>query len=256
MNYKKIACLAFSVAMTASLFAGCAAKPAPAPAPSGTAVSATTKLVKPGEATPRNQTLYVNGLQWGAVSSFNPLAASPAWPIAIGAGRNLTYETLFMFNQLDGSLQPLLGSKYVWTDDHTLTVTMNKDAKWNDGKALTADDVAYTYNLGKKYDVSFKGYWDFLESVTATDASTVTIKLSKTNYNRLTILESLSGLYILPKHVWEALETKDNNSIVDIRKEVNATPVGSGPYKVFFYNDQKITIARDDNYWCWKLTKC
>jgi peptide/nickel transport system substrate-binding protein len=247
MNYKKIACLAFSVAMTASLFAGCASKPTPAPAATGKATA--TKLVNAGDATPRNQTLYVNGLQWGAPANFNPLAASPAWPIAIGGGRDLTYETLFMFNQLDGSLQPLLGSKYTWTDDHTLTVTMNKDAHWNDGKPLTADDVAYTYNLGKKYDVSFKGYWDYLESVTATDASTVTIKLSKTNYNRLTILESLSGLYILPKHIWEALETKDNNSIVDLRKEMNDKAVGSGPYKIFFYNDQKITIARDDNYW-------
>jgi peptide/nickel transport system substrate-binding protein len=247
MNYKKIACLAFSLAMTASMFAGCASKPAPAPAATGTATA--TKLVNPGDATPRNQTLYVNGLQWGAPANFNPLAASPAWPIAIGAARNLTYETLFMFNQLDGSLQPLLGSKYAWTDDHTLTVTMNKDAHWNDGKPVTADDVAYTYNLGKKYDVSFKGYWDYLDSVTATDAQTVTLKLSTTNYNRLTVLESLSGLYILPKHIWEALETKDNNSIVDLRKEINDKPVGSGPYKLFFYNDQKITIARDDNYW-------
>lgn len=199
MNYKKIICLVFSVAMTASLFAGCAAKPAPA---TGTAKAITR--VKAGEATPRNQTLYVND-QWGAPTNFNPISAAPAWPVAPGAAREFVYEPLFMYNQLDGSLKPLLGSKYVWTDDHTLTVTMNKDAKWNDGKALTADDVAYTYNLGEKYDVSFKGYWDYLESVTATDEQTVTIKLSKTNYNRLTILESLSGLYILPKHIWEAL---------------------------------------------------
>lgn len=251
MNYKKIACLVVSVVMTVSVFTGCASKPlagTPAGTPAGTAAVVATKLVNPGEGTPRNQTLYVNGLQWGAPTNFNPLAASPAWPVT-GPSREVIYETLFMFNQLDGSLQPLLGSKYAWTDDHTLTVTMNKDAHWNDGKPLTAADVAYTYNLGKKYDVSFKSYWDYLESVTATDAATVTIKLSKINYNRITVLESFASLYILPKHIWEALETKNNNSIVELRKEVNDKPVASGPYKVFFYNDQKITVARDDNYW-------
>ena len=30
-----------------------------------------------------------------------------------------------------------------------LTVTMNKDAHWNDGEKLTAADVAYTFNLAK-----------------------------------------------------------------------------------------------------------
>ena len=42
---------------------------------------------------------------------------------------------------------------------------------------------------------------------------------------------------------------KANNDLATIRKEVNEDPIGTGPYKMYFYNDQKITIVRDDNYW-------
>ncbi|MGV2806533.1 ABC transporter substrate-binding protein, partial [Clostridium perfringens] len=54
---------------------------------------------------------------------------------------------------------------------------------------------------------------------------------------------------MLPKHVWEEVEKKANNDLAAIRKEVNEDPIGTGPYKMYFYNDQKITIVRDDNYW-------
>ena len=54
---------------------------------------------------------------------------------------------------------------------------------------------------------------------------------------------------MLPKHVWEEVEMKANNDLATIRKEVNEDPIGTGPYKMYFYNDQKITIVRDDNYW-------
>ena len=59
------------------------------------------------------------------------------------------YETLFMVNQLTGELEPLLGTKYEWTDDLNLRIELNQDAKWSDGKPFTSDDVVYTYQLGK-----------------------------------------------------------------------------------------------------------
>ena len=54
-----------------------------------------------------------------------------------------------MVNQLTGELEPPLGTKYEWTDDLTLKIELNKDAKWSDGKPFTSDDVVYTYHLGK-----------------------------------------------------------------------------------------------------------
>ncbi|GIP29775.1 ABC transporter substrate-binding protein [Paenibacillus sp. J23TS9] len=198
--------------------------------------------------TPRNETLYINGLQWGAPTNFNLLSGNPAFPINYGNSRELVYETLFMINELDGALEPLLGSKYEWKDD-TLHVELNKDAKWSDGQPFSADDVVYTYQLGKKYDINWSSYWTYISDVTADGANAVNIKLNKDNPNKLTVLDSIELIPMLPKHIWEEIEKKSNNDLTAIRKEVNADPVGTGPYKMYFYNDQKITIARDDNYW-------
>lgn len=199
--------------------------------------------------TPRNETLYINGIQWGPPSNFNLLSGNPAFPINYGNSRELVYETLFMINQLDGKLEPLLGTKYEWTDDMTLRIELNKDAKWSDGQPFTSDDVVYTYQLGKKYDINWSNYWAYIADVTADGPNAVKIMLNKDNPNRLTVLDSIELIPMMPKHIWEEIEKKSNNDLATIRKEVNANPVATGPYKIYFYNDQKITIVRDDNYW-------
>ncbi|MFU1796846.1 ABC transporter substrate-binding protein [Paenibacillus azoreducens] len=198
--------------------------------------------------TSRNETLYINGLQWGAPTNFNLLSGNPAFPINYGSSRELVYETLFMINELDGALEPLLGTKYEWKDD-TLHVELNKDAKWSDGKPFTSEDVAYTYQLGKKYDINWSNYWTYISDVSADGPNAVNIKLNKDNPNKLTVLDSIELIPMLPKHIWEEIEKKANNDLTAIRKEMNADPVGTGPYKMYYYNDQKITIVRDDNYW-------
>lgn len=260
MKLRKAINLTFTFALAASIMAACESTPPPTgptktePAPPGKAQPAVTQPAEPAQTgdaktTPRNETLYVNGLQWGAPTNFNLLSGNPAFPINYGNSRELIYETLFMINQLDGKLEPLLGTKYSWTDDSTLRVELNKDAKWSDGKPFTSDDVVYTYQLGKKYSINWSSTWAYLEDVTADGPNAVNIKLSKSNPNKLTVLDSIELIPMMPKHIWEAIEKKNNNDLASIRKEMNDNPVGTGPYKMYFYNDQKITVVRDDNYW-------
>src|SRR6266568_249309 len=48
---------------------------------------------------PREETLYLGGLQWGEVTSFNPLTSEPGWPVPWGESNyNLLYEPLVLFN--------------------------------------------------------------------------------------------------------------------------------------------------------------
>ncbi len=58
-----------------------------------------------GRAGASGDTLFVAGFQWNPPKSFNPMAASPDWPIA-GGQSQFIYESLLRFNLLDGSLQP------------------------------------------------------------------------------------------------------------------------------------------------------
>ena len=57
------------------------------------------------------------------------------------------YETLYMYNMLDGKLYPLLADgAFAWNADRTqMTVKIKPVAKWNDGTPVTANDVAYTF---------------------------------------------------------------------------------------------------------------
>ena len=207
--------------------------------------------VKPGEATPRNETLYYAGIQFDAPTSFNPLNPNSAsFPISSGnMARELTFETLFMYNELDGKMYHLLASDFKWNND-VCTVTMNKDAHWSDGKPLTADDVVYTFNLAKKYPaMSWSNFWQYLDSVTKKDNYTVEFKESATNKAPLMVEEALESVYIVPQHIWAPVEASVGNDATKLQNYSCNKPVGSGPYKMFYSSDAKIVLIRDDNYW-------
>ena len=67
---------------------------------------------KPAAGTlPRNETLYFNGQQWGAVVGWNPYSTSNNNAMAIGqqdSARVIMFETPYLYNMLDGKQYPLL----------------------------------------------------------------------------------------------------------------------------------------------------
>lgn len=261
MRFKKVLGLIVGMIMVLSLLAACNNQVAP---PSTTSDTGTNNQDSDSEkgndsgtntngaasgATPRNETLYINGIQWGPPSTFSPLGGNPAFPVNYANSRSLVYENLFMINMLDGALEPLLGTSYEWTSDTTLYIEINQNAKWNDGQPFTSDDVVYSYELGSKYPISWSNFWEAIESVKADGTHAVTISLKQENPNRLTVLDSLQLVPMMPKHVWEKIEEANGNDIAKIREEINPDPVATGPYKMHTYDNQKITLIRDDNYW-------
>lgn len=198
--------------------------------------------------TPRNETLFMNGLQWGPPNNFNLMAGNQAWPTADNQN-GLIYETLFMFNLLTGEMEPLLAESFEWLDDYTLSVNLNPAAMWNDGTPLTADDVVYTYKLAQTYTIGWSHYWDHLLDVRAESPTQVILELNPENYNRLIILDSLRVLRIMPQHIWSQVEADAGNDLAAIREFFNENPVGSGPYFMLYYDDTRITLVRNDNYW-------
>src|SRR5436305_10413444 len=98
---------------------------------------------------PREETLYLGGLQWGEPTTFNPLATEPAWPIPWGESNyNLIYEPLLLFNSGTGKMEPLL-AELQSVSDEAIEVVLNPAAKWSDGRPVTGWDVKYTFELGK-----------------------------------------------------------------------------------------------------------
>lgn len=231
------------------------AAPEPEPEPEATEAPASGLISE----LPRNETLYFGGLQWGAVKSWSPYNPDPNNSMAItqnASARIVTFETLYMYNMLDGKMYPLLADgDYVWNDDLTqMTVKINPAAKWSDGTPVTAEDVAYTFDTHVKYGSTMGNeYKDFIEKIEVVNPGTVIIhaKLNdeKKPVNPLMLVEYIGKVYVTQKAYFEKVEATANGDADAFKNAVCDDFISSGPYKLLHSDDQKVVLVRDDNYW-------
>ena len=209
---------------------------------------------------PRNETLYFAGQQWGSVKGWNPLSSDNNNAMALansGGGSRLTmFETLYMYNMLDGSMTPLLADgDFVWNEDQTeITVKLKAAAKWSDGSPVTAEDVAYSYESYVKVGNGLgTGYAPYIETIEAVDPSTMIIK-AKLNEegkpaNPLMLVVFLGDAYISQKAWIQKVEERTGGDPTAMKLDPGDDVVYSGPYSKYYTDDQRVIMVRDDNYW-------
>ncbi len=138
---------------------------------------------------------------------------------------SLIYDTL-LWKDSTGKLLPWLASSYQRSEDGlTYTFRLRKGLKWSDGKPLTADDVAFTFEYFGKQTLpplviaQPRG----VAKAVATGPRTVDIQLKAP---LVTFPEFVAGAVpIVPQHVW--------SSIKDPRKAHDPKVlVGSGAYRL------------------------
>jgi peptide/nickel transport system substrate-binding protein len=135
------------------------------------------------------------------------------------------YGTLYEIDET-GKIVPYLASAYKVSDDgKEITFTLNDGLTCHDGEALTAEDVAYTFERAADKNNKFTGNTAgfVLDAVKyagakAVDKLNVTIMLRA--YQSIA-LGLLSEVYI---------HCKDSYSKMSL-EEAAKTPIGSGPYK-------------------------
>lgn len=190
---------------------------------------------------PRNETLYTSGTQWGPPANYNPFRN---WDHATGT-KGLAYETLFHFDPNQGKLTPWLAQSGAWSDDKTYEVKLRPGVKWSDGKPLTAEDVAYSYGVGKFEASSLHPMWSWLSDAKAVDTTTVRFTFKEAHYQEWDF--NLYGLPIVPKHIWSTRSEKD------ILNGVNDKPVVSGAYKLKSHSQDRVVWERRDDWWGVKM---
>ncbi len=136
---------------------------------------------------------------------------------------SLVYAGLTRYQ--DGNIAPDMASGWtVSPDGLTYTFTLKPGLKFQDGTAVTADDIAFT--VGKAQDPALKsphaGDWAGV-TVTALSPSQIQFALKQPGSSFL----SATTLGIIPKHIWSAVS--DDQFIFS---EYNTTAIGSGPYRI------------------------
>ncbi|MFG2427990.1 ABC transporter substrate-binding protein [Streptomyces sp. NPDC048590] len=167
----------------------------------------------------------------------NPFLATSA--AATLGYRFMVYEPLAMPNQIRPTekADPWLATAWDWESNFTkLTFTLDKRAKWADGKPLTAADVAFTFELLKKHPALNSNGIPFDGIAVEGEKVVLTFKDSQfVNQNKIT------STFVVPKHIWEKVENPETWP--------NRTPVGSGPYKLKTFTPQTTTLVATSKYW-------
>ena len=161
----------------------------------------------------------------------------------------LTYDYLTGYSMTDMSPEPGLASKWTTSQDGlTWTFTVRDGVKFSDGVPLTAKDVAYTFNrvmTGQIEGSSWISYLKGVKSVTATDDTTVVMKLKKPSATL-----PLLPIPIVPEHVWKNVSEKEVKSYA-AGPEDGKPVVGSGPFRLMQGTADGTTFKFEANpdYW-------
>jgi peptide/nickel transport system substrate-binding protein len=144
------------------------------------------------------------------------------------------YEVLLLnYNMLDGfsaedlSPVPELTTGCEASSDHmTWTCEIRDDVTWQDGKPLTAEDIAFTYTLIVDKQLGyFVDYLPFDPTFEAPDATTLIWKAQEP-----TLAPTVPPyIPILPEHIWGKFATK---SVKEIEGFEPMPLIGSGPFQL------------------------
>jgi peptide/nickel transport system substrate-binding protein len=157
------------------------------------------------------------------------------------------YPSLMRLNE-QGKAVPYLAKSYSTSPDKlTWTFHLRPGLKWTDGKPITAQDAAWTFNLIMHNSVAATANGSLVsnfKSVTAPNPTTLVISTKKPQANMLYVSIPVSGISIVPEHVW-----KSHVSELKSYKNMDFPVVGYGPWILTGYvTNQYATLKANKDF--------
>jgi peptide/nickel transport system substrate-binding protein len=173
--------------------------------------------------------------------NFNPFN-----PAVYNTSIGFVYEPLIYVNTLKNQAEtPMLAKSYKWNADKTqIDFRIRSGVKWNDGKPLTAKDVAFTFNLMKRVkSTDLYALWTTagLQSATAS-GDQVTLKFEKAAQPYFYAFAH--QVAIVPEHVFGT-----GAAAAHPDTWVDKKPVGTGPFEVNPCSPNNIQYTANPDYW-------
>ena len=169
-------------------------------------------------------------------------AFNPFNPSDIGFSLGNVYEPLVFVNTLQNAKQKAwLATKWAFTNGNkTLTFTIRKGVKFSNGTPLTPADVAFTFNLMKKFKpLDINQVWSVLSSVTTQGSDQVVMQFKTEAVQDFYFIADQVG--IVSQKIW----SKVSNPVTYADK----SPVGTGAFTMSKCTPQNIQYTANRHYW-------
>jgi len=180
---------------------------------------------------------YVEGVA-GVPQYLNPVIA--ATDVDQDVAR-LVFSGLTRYDQAGAIVSDLASAFHTERDGRVWTFDIREDATWHDGKPVTADDVVFTVKLLQ--DRGYVGpYSDAFRGVSVERVAERTVRFT---------LPDVYGPFadsttvpLLPSHLL------GNVPYAELaRQPFNASPVGTGPFRVVEVDGRQIVLLRNDDFY-------
>lgn len=214
-------------------------------------------LVKGQVTTPREQTLVIGGAYWEPPKKWNPFNYGGSMSGIVG----LIYEPLYIWIPIkptDQRFMPWLAKDQpTWETPTSVVIKLRDEAKWWDGRPVSADDVIFTFHTvpQKVTTVAWVSVKNYIVEVQKVDDKTVRFIFSE-NVNYADFLFYLYSAPILPKHFLETFVNRYGDELTDLAKWPIIAPdkdpkkiVGSGMYKILYMGDDHFILERVEDWW-------
>ncbi len=152
----------------------------------------------------------------------------------------LFYEPLLMFNPLkSNTAYPWLATDFAWNGDGTqITFTLRDGVKFSDGSPLTADDVAYTFQVMKDVPEANRSGIP-VASAAADGANKVIVKFTDPQFQNI---YTIAGQTFIVKK--SAYSGSGNPA-----KFADPTPIGTGAYTLAKFTAQGLQFKANPSWW-------
>jgi peptide/nickel transport system substrate-binding protein len=180
-----------------------------------------------------------------SIDSLNPF-------VAFQADAYTTFEYIYpSLVQYNPQLQivPDFATSWQMSDGGKVwTFQTAPNAKWSDGKPLTAKDAAWTFSTILKYQntatANSAGYVAHMTSAVATDANTLVLTYQQPVAN---VLAQVQQIAIVPEHIWAQHATGNGKGLTTFAN--NAPIVSGGPFVLRKYTaKQSALFARNPTF--------
>ena len=152
---------------------------------------------------------------------------------------------ILLFNGLtahdgDNQVVPSLAESWEFDEEtNTYTFHMVKDAKWQDGEPVTAEDVKFTIEaiMDPENGSENAPNYEDVQEINVIDDHTIAFQLDAPN---VAFLDYMT-MAVLPKHLLEGEDMQTSDFF--------RNPVGTGPYKIASWDEgQAITLTKNEEY--------